>query len=141
MQIKKIAVVAALVALTYALNGCATNSNALPEADCTVLNSFSSNKKFPPWTIFDERDAAIAVIKQDQKDKKTSSDPGYYKIWLSNVDDAVDVDLRKIEGDAGRASAGLDEGEIKSALVAVAGNASEGSLGILEGLSVRCLAN
>ena len=127
--------------MIFVLTGCASNSSSLPEADCMVLNSFSSNKKFPPWTIFEERDAAIAVIEQDQKAKKSSSNPEYYKIWLSNLDDAVDADLRKIEGDAGRASAGLDEGEIKAALVAVAANASEGSLGVLEGLSARCLSN
>ena len=132
---------AALVALIYALSGCESNSSALPEADCMVLNSFSTNKKFLPWKIYEQRETAIAEIKQDQKEKKTYPDDSYYKIWLSNVGDAVDADLRKIEGDAGRASAGLDEGEIKAALVAVAANASEGSLGVLEGLSARCLSN
>jgi len=35
----------------------------------------------------------------------------------------------------------LGDGEIKTALEAVAANASPGNLGVLEGLSTRCLSN
>jgi hypothetical protein len=145
LRIQKSAFGCLVVALIWASTGCATNgtsnSSGLSEDDCIVLNTFSTNKEFSPWDQYEELNEAMDYIAQDAKDRGFSIEDQYYKDWISRTEKYIDVQLRQIEADAGKASVGLGEGDLKTALEAVATDANPGNLGILEGLSTRCLAN
>ena len=138
---KKIVFRASIVVLILTSTGCASSSGALPERDCIVLNTFSTDKSYPPWKIYDDLNASMETIRKDAQDNGTNIGAPYYKLWISRTNEFLDAKFRQIEADAGKASVGLGDGEIKNALEAVAADASPGNLGILEGLSARCLAN
>ena len=130
------------VTLFCLLAGCSSPDTSgvseLPDADCEQLISFPSNFEFNPWRVHEERREAITYIEEDAKEKGFDVGIPYYEDWKSRANAVIDDRIIEVEANAGRVSVELDDGDIRSAMQAVASSASPGNLGTLEGLFEKC---
>ena len=131
-----------VVTLISLLAGCSSPDTSgvseLPIADCEKLTSFPGNFDFNPWGVHEERRKAITYIEEDAKEKGFDVGIPYYEDWKSRANAVIDDQIIEVEANAGRISVELDDGDIRSAMQAVASSASPGNLGTLEGLFEKC---